>query len=111
MHKKKRSVTLLLIGILGFLLLLFFTHTFSPTVLFSVVFLTVPSIIPFFLLVFVTLFGLAGFTLNSNLQGILAGLFGILFLLLRMFSFTHWFFTLLLVTLFAVVEMFFLQKS
>jgi len=111
MHKSNRPVTFLLIGIFSFVLLLFYTHAFPPTYLFHAGAIPIPGSIPFFALFFLTLFGLGAGILKSNTQGIITGIFGLLFLLLRMLGFTHWFFSLVLVTLFGVIELFLIQKN
>lgn len=111
MIKNKQPITLLLIGILSMILFLYEINTISPSYVFTFATIHIPSIIPFFILIFFILFGFAGAICRSITQGIVAGIIGIAYLLLRMLGITHWFFMILLILLFAVIELFLLQKN
>jgi len=104
---QKGSPTFLLIGILSSILFIFLIFSFSP----SGYFFHFPSLFLFFPLVFFAAFGFVGFLLKSKVQAIVVGFMFVSFFLLRFFSFTNWFFTSLLILLFAIIEGFLLQKN
>lgn len=107
----KKHLTLLLIGMLALLLLLYITHTFPPAHQFVIVKLIIPILIPFFILLFFTIFGFVGYFIKNKIQGILIGLFLIGYVSLRYYGFVHWFFIFLLITLFILTEIIILKTQ
>lgn len=104
MRKNRHLLTLLLLGILGFILLTFLVISYPPQQMIPIFSISIPMTIPFFIIFFLTLFGFSGFFFKRAIQGVVIGFFLTTFLFLRFFQLTHWFFLLLLIILFVIVE-------
>lgn len=111
MRKRFRSLTFLLIGIFSFMLLILLIKSLSPTYVFLWNVIHISIIFPFFILLFLSFSGIIGFLLASKLQGIIIGIFLVAYLLVRLTGLTNWFFLLLMVLLFLIVELFLLKSK
>jgi len=100
----------LLVPLSLFILLLYLIFFFPPTYQIRLNTITIPIFIPFFLLLFFTVAGFTGLLFKNTLQGMVFGVFCVGYVLLRLFGFTHWFFLLLLVILFALIEIILLKS-
>ncbi|HUD04374.1 MAG TPA: hypothetical protein VMR59_00080 [Patescibacteria group bacterium] len=111
MHRKQRpiwliAISLLLIATLGYLI-----FNFSPNDQFSISHTPFPILPIFLLLSFLLLFSLTTFILNNSRRGFLLGLLVISYLLLRLNGLTSPFFAILLLILFAGIELFFVKRK
>lgn len=100
----KKSISLLLLSILSFLALCYVLFAFPPGGSFSILFLHISYLLVFFVLFFISLYGLVAFFLKNALQGVTIAGFVVCFLLFRLFHLNSPFFVILLVVLFFCIE-------
>lgn len=117
MKRNKRSVSVLLAGLVFALSVCYIISQFSPSSA-----LIVPPFLflrggklsieyIFYLFFFLFVLCLVWFISKSRLQGILTGFIAVLYLLLRAFGFRNIFFLLLLLALFITLELLFKNSS
>jgi hypothetical protein len=109
--RRRHNFIYLLLGILFAILTIYILFTFPPSSKLAVGNIGIP-IIPIFL-VSLTGFIFCTFTFIfiQKTQGILIGIFVILYLILRMIGLTHWIFLVLVLGLFTAVEFFIFKKK
>lgn len=71
----------------------------------------IPILLPFFILLFIFIYSLIRFILKSSIHAVLAAIFVVAYLFLRMNNLTHPFFLFLLVAVFLTFELFFSKRS
>lgn len=101
---KTKPWGLLLLFIFSMIGLCYLFLTFPPGSAFIILGINISYVLIFFILLFLTLYGLVAFFLTSALQGVLVGSFICCFLLFRIINLTHPFFTILLFILFLCIE-------
>jgi len=111
MHKKKRSLILLSLAFISFIMEGYLILHFPPAYHGKILRYTFSIVVPFFILFFLFLYSFLGFVLRNSSRGMRIGIFFCCYLLLRLFGLTQLLFFLLLLALFVVVELFFLQKK
>lgn len=124
MKRRKKPIWLLIGGLLSLIILTYLIVFLSPNSQFSLApqSLLDPrslseggakvGILPFFfILIFTSFFSVSSFLLKDMRRGIFIGLFASTYLLLRFIDLTHIFFLIMLLILFATLEMFFSYKK
>jgi hypothetical protein len=118
MRTRRRSLSLLIIGILSFLVLIGLLYFFSPTATITIsdilsnvpailnTYVKIPTMALFFVLLAVFLFSIISFIFKSKIHGVLAAAFVTIYLLFRLNHLTHPFFLILLLALFVTLELF-----
>jgi hypothetical protein len=118
MRHRNRPLSLLLIGLVSFIILACLIYFFPPTanltfpetlpnLPFSLEnYLQIPPLFLFFLLTAIFFFSIGSYILKSKAHGILIAGLVITFLLFRLYHLTHPFFLILLLALFFTLEMF-----
>ena len=109
MRRKKRSFLLLLIAIASGAGLGYLIFSFPPSS--QITNYKLPATPLFFALLFLSCASFFGFLLNNIRRGILIGAFINAYLLLRLFGLKQIFFIILLLALFATIELFFKQRE
>ena len=108
MEKKKRSVIMLLFGLLMLIALGYFLYAFSPnSILPNPIPTTIQPIYIFFTIFFLFLFFIGTFLLNHLRRGVLFALFLCCYMLLRLNHLGEIYFLLILLALFVSLEFFF----
>ena len=117
MRHRKRPLSLLFIGIIGFMLLGCLIYFFSPNDTLSVTqnfvsipfsldkYIQIPPLIVFFILVAISFFSLGTYAFKSKVHGFLIAGLIITYLLFRLYNLTNPFFLILLLALFFSLEM------
>jgi len=120
---RKRRLSLLIIGIISLIGLAALVYFSAPTTIFSLSELSIPvsfplerffflpSMILFFVLLWLSLFGIGSCAFKSKIHGILIGSFVIVYLTFRLNHLTNLFFLLLLFALFVTLELFVSNKK
>lgn len=108
MEKKKRSVIMLLFGLLMLITLGYFLYAFSPnSILPNPIPTAIQPIYIFFAIFFLFLFFIGTFLLNHVRRGVLFALFVCCYMLLRLNHLGEIYFLLILLALFVSLEFFF----
>ena len=102
---------LIVISILTVAALTYLILKFSPSARFLILNYQFPVIALFLALLFIFLFSLSAFILTSTRRGVLIGLFAVIYLILRLNNLTHPFFLIMLLILFACVELLFAKRK
>ena len=121
MRRKKRSLKFLALSLLSFIFLLYIIVYTPPSFKFTIFpaernlasqdNFQIPILIPFFTLLFIFVYSIIAFMFKSSIHGVLAGLFVVLYLVLRMKDLTHPFFLVLLFAIFLTLDIFFSKRS
>ena len=111
MHKKKRPLWLLVVGILSLGILTYLILNYSPSDNLSLISNHLSLIPIFLLLLFILTFSVFSFIFNNSRRGFLLGLLTISYLLLRLGGLTSPFFAILLLILFGGIELFFIKRK
>lgn len=111
MRQRKRSYTLLFMGIISFLVLFYIILFLSPTYEVQSSNFTFPIMYLFFLSFFLFVFSLITFIFKSKTHGLLIGLFFVSFLIFHLNDLAHPFFFILLAALFLTLELFFTYRK
>jgi len=110
MKRRKKPIWLLTGGLLSLVIFIYLIVFFSPNFQFSIFNFQLPILPVFLLFSSFLLFFFSSFLLNNTRRGIFIGLFGSVYLLLRLLDLTHIFFLIMLLILFTTLEMFFSYK-
>jgi hypothetical protein len=110
MKRRKRPFWLLIISFLSLGALGYWIWNFSPDYQITISHTLFPILPVFLFLLFLFIFSLFTFLLNNSRRGFLLGLLAISYLLLRLNGLTSPFFAILLLILFAGVELFFIKR-
>ena len=92
-------VALLLIGLLTYLIIFF-----PPAYIISIATLKIPLVVAFLLVVFVTIYALMAYLTINSWQGLIFGVAGVVYLLLRYFGISHPLFGILLLAMLVSIE-------
>ncbi|QQG40886.1 MAG: hypothetical protein HYV37_01005 [Candidatus Levyibacteriota bacterium] len=113
MRRKKRPLFLLLISILSFAALSYIVFSYSPSSLINIQKpkIDIPSAATFFVLVFIFFSSFSGYLFHNVRRGILLGTSIVVYLLLRFFGLRNIFFLIILIAIFATIELTFSQKK
>jgi hypothetical protein len=102
--KKKKTWPLLFLSFACLTALIYVLLVFPPGTSLTIFSFSISYIPIFFVLLFVSIYGITAFFLTSALQGVLVGGLVVGFLLFHFFNLTHPFFAVILVVLFACIE-------
>jgi hypothetical protein len=109
--RKKRALPLLLVSILSLIAILFVIFLIPPTYAVALTGIQINILFFFLPLLFIFTYSLLSFVFQKKTHGILAGIFLILYLILRLGGFTHPLFLLILLALLLILELLFVNKS
>lgn len=109
--RKKRALPLLLVSLLSLICLLFVIFFIPPTYAVTIVGLQINILFFFLPLLFIFTYSLLSFAFQKKTHGILAGIFLILYLVLRLGGFTHPLFLLILLALLLILELLFVNRA
>jgi|ERR1035437_6049949 hypothetical protein len=111
MHKKRRPFWLLIVFVLSLVGLGYLILNFSPSSQLPILNFQLPILSFGLLLLFVLIFSTTTFLLANSRRGFLLGLLLVSYLVLRLNGLTSPFFAILLLILFAGVELFFIKRK
>lgn len=113
MRRKKRSLWLLLISLLTFVTLLYIIFSYPPGALINIseAKINIASNVAFFGLLFIFCTSFFGILFHSTRRGVIIGIFVVIYLLLRLFGLRNIFFLVLLIAIFATIELSFNQRQ
>ncbi|HEX8932326.1 MAG TPA: hypothetical protein VF810_04175 [Patescibacteria group bacterium] len=111
MRHKRKNFIFLLLGILSLAAFFCLVNFFSPDFAITLYSFQLSIFYIFFALLFILLFALGSYFLQSKKQGILIATFFSAFLLFRLNNLTHPFFVILLTALFLTLELLFTYKK
>ena len=111
MKSRKKFIPHLLIALLALFGEILFVNTFEPSSTLDIKTFTIPSVIPFFFLLFLAVGGIATFVLSSARRGILTGILIVGFLLLQYLRVNNIFYTALLIIILLLIEFLFWKKK
>ncbi len=109
--RKKRALPLLLVSILSLIAILFVIYLIPPTYAVALTGIQINILFFFLPLLFIFTYSLLSFVFQKKTHGILAGIFLIFYLILRLGGFTHPLFLLILLALLLILELLFVNKS
>lgn len=103
--QRKTKILFILLTLFSLISLTALTFLNSPEKSFLITKNIFIPILPiFFLLLFLLIFGFFSLVTKNKIQGIIIGVFVVIYFLLRLFNFDSWFFLLLLIILFSIIE-------
>lgn len=110
MRKRKRYVPYILISLLSIVGFLLFVNTFSPTQNLDILFIKIPTIIPFFSLILLTFTGIFSFMFANSRRGLFVAFLIVSFLILQFLHINNIFYTMILISIFLLLEYVFWNK-
>lgn len=111
MQRKNRKPFFLISGIISLTLFLLYVNFISPDKSITFFSLQLSPLIPFFFLLFLSLYCFTTYLTHRGLNGLLVSVFITAYLLLRLNNLTHPIFFLLLLALFIVLELLLTSKK
>lgn len=109
--RKKRSLPLLLLSILSFIVILSIIFFIPPYFGVALAGIQINILLFFLPLLFIFTYSLLSFVFQKKMHGVLAGSFLIIYLILRLGGFTHPLFLLILLALLLILELLLVSKS
>lgn len=111
MKNRKKYTIYLLIALFALIGLVLFINTFDPTSNINLLSITIPALIPFFILLFLVIASIFAFLFANSRRGVLVGLFAISFLILQFLHANSPFYTALLAIIAVLIELLFRKKK
>lgn len=109
--RNKRPVALLLLSILTLCVILFVFFFIPPTYVVELIGIRINILFFFLPLLFIFTYSLLSYLFQKKTHGILAGIFLVAYILLRLGGFTHPLFLLILLALLLILELLFSQRQ
>ncbi len=111
MKRGRRPWLLFIPGVLSLAALSYLVYYYPPDYQFLISNFQIPVLPVWFVLLFIAVYGIFSFFLNSKRRGFMLSLFAVIYLLLRLNGLTHLLFLLLLIVLFGLIELFYIKRK
>lgn len=111
MARKQRKRIFLLVAVLSLGGIVALINFSSPEAIISIGWVSIPSYIILFPLIFVSLYSLTAYAFRSFIHGILLGIFPVVYLTMRMNELTSMLFLVLLAAIFITLEILLVQLT
>jgi len=111
MRERKKFIPHLTISFLALVGLVLLVITFNPARPIDFSIIAVSPVIPFFLFTFLSVAGIFGFLFAKIRRGIFIALFVVFFLLLQLLRLNNFFYNIILIAIFSLLEFYFWKKN